>query len=240
MKKPIIGIIGSTNQLLSISDRKVIYPITFIFDNIRRAILKVGGDSIVITSNQDIDYSNTKPCDVPALTEEEKEDYISKLELCDGILIPGAIGWYEYDIFACQYALKRNMPLLGICRGHQLMAAADNIEVNEYKNTLFKTGTVVNHLQPGVKEAHSVKIESNTFLKHIVKKDQLMVNSNHLYGIIKTNKAVPAARSEDNLIESIEFSDKKFAVGIQWHPDSLLDIPEQYEIMREFVRSAVR
>jgi putative glutamine amidotransferase len=70
---------------------------------------------------------------------------------------------------------------------------------------------------------HEIRIKKNTLLYKILKKEKILVNSRHRSSI-KNTKYKVSSISKDNVIESIEDSNQKFYIGIQWHPENLYDI----------------
>lgn len=99
------------------------------------------------------------------------------------------------------------------------------VDANE-KDILKKNETIINHFKKGEKYVHKVNIQDNTKLKNIVNKDVICVNSKHNYNVSKVNNLVISAYSEDGLIEAVEYKDKKFVIGIQWHPESMIEYDE--------------
>jgi len=60
----------------------------------------------------------------------------------------------------------------------------------------------------------------------IISSSNIKVNSRHRYAITKVNNFIISSTSEDGVIESIESKDKTFVIGVQWHPEKLIDIDE--------------
>lgn len=231
-KKPIIGIIGRPD--IASDDDKVICA----YESTRRAIVKKGGIPILILPNQDLEYVNEKPNEINRLNNEQKEDLIRVLSLCDAILIPGGYKWFEYDEFIYNYALDKDIPILGICLGMQIMAKIDNYKINkDTKNILNETS--INHRQREEKYVHEVDLVDNTILKSIINKDTINVNSKHNYHIESTNELVISAYSKDGLIEGVEHKNKRFVVGVQWHPESMLEYDiDANKIFDRFINEA--
>lgn len=73
---------------------------------------------------------------------------------------------------------------------------------------------------------YKVRILKNTLLSNIVKKDEINVNSKHNYHVSKVNRFKVSAYSEDGLIEAIELPGKNFVMGVQWHPEKMVDYDE--------------
>ena len=229
-RKPIIGIVGRPD--ISKDDDLIIS----LGENYRKAVIKKGGISILILPPQDIKYEEYRPKDVVRLTDEEKNDLVRMINLCDGIIMPGGHKWYEYDEFICNYAIDHNIPLLGICMGMQLMGKIDNNKNNFIGDTTFKNDTNLNHDQKEEQYVHKVNILKDSFLWEIIQKDTIEVNSRHNYHIKKANFFKVVACSEDGLIEAIELSSNTFALGVQWHPEKMIEYDEKADkIFSEFL-----
>lgn len=231
--KPIIGIIGRPE--ITNEDDKVIT----LNEKVRQAIIKKGGIPLLIVPNQDIDYLSFSPHSVRKLTDEEKEELYSLVNICNGLLIPGGSRWYQYDEVIYNYALEKNMPTLSICAGMQMMCRIENEKENltEYTNKEIENTT--DHFKTNVKYAHKVNIVDNTKLKDIIKEETISVNSRHRYHVQVLRNLNVSAYSEDGLIEAVEYPSKDFVIGVQWHPETMLDYDEYAnKIFDEFIKKA--
>ena len=227
--KPIIGIVERTNR---IKNNK--YNI-FVNDNHRRAVIESGGIPISILPTQNIKYEqkDNKKENSP-LNEEEQEDVIRVIEKCDGIILQGGNYSYYFDEFIARYCIENDIPILGTCMGMQVLAAVD-CNTSRMKNVSFIKSNI-NHKQIEAKYVHNINIIKDSLLHSIIDKDEIKVNSRHMYKIINVNNAKVSAESEDGLIEAIEFPNKKFALGVQWHPEDLFDTDENmFKIFRAFI-----
>lgn len=228
--KPIIGVIGRPD--MASDDDKVIC----IWEGTRRAIVKKGGIPFLILPTQDVEYDSLKPKDTPKLTEEEKNELKRLVDMCDGLLLPGGYKWYEFDEFIYNYALEKNMPILGICAGMQMMCRIDQNKNNICKDTTVRNDTTINHHQRDKKYVHNVSIIDNTILSKIIDEKEIKVNSKHNYHVSSTANLKVSAYSEDGLIEAVEYDDKDFVIGVQWHPETMLDYDENAnKILDEFI-----
>ncbi len=228
--KPIIGVIGRPD--MASDDDKVIC----IWEGTRRAIVKKGGIPFLILPTQDVEYDSLKPKDTPKLTEEEKNELKRLVDMCDGLLLPGGYKWYEFDEFIYNYALEKNMPILGICAGMQMMCRIDQNKNNICKDTTVRNDTTINHHQRDKKYVHNVSIIDHTILSKIIDEKEIKVNSKHNYHVSSTANLKVSAYSEDGLIEAVEYDDKDFVIGVQWHPETMLDYDENAnKILDEFI-----
>lgn len=227
ISRPIIGILGVPTY--DEENESVIA----LYNDYKNAVVKGGCIPFMICPLLSIDYYGTKMSNIPELTDEEKVIYKEMIEMCNGLIIPGGYRMYEFDKYVVNYAIKKDIPILGICMGMQLLATIDNdsrcLEINE---------TNINHKQRNQKYVHKVKILEDTLLNDIIGKKEINVNSRHRYHVSKVNNFTISAYSEDNLIEAIELKDKKFVMGVQWHPEKMIDFDESAKkIFDEFINN---
>ncbi|NHN89642.1 gamma-glutamyl-gamma-aminobutyrate hydrolase family protein [Acetobacter conturbans] len=134
-------------------------------------------------------------------------------------------------------ALKRNIPVLGICGGMQLMAAA--LEGTLIQDISTEQPDALPHEQPNPRDqaGHIVHIEQNTLLGQIVGRGTMAVNSSHHQAVRTPGRARVSARAEDGIIEAIEYPSARFCVGVQWHPEFLID-PGDSALFAAFIQAA--
>ena len=131
------------------------------------------------------------------------------IDLCDGFILQGGSDYYDIDILITKYLYDKNIPTLGICLGMQTMAMTFNGIMGEISNHNNKN-----------KYVHEIEINKNSKLYNIIKKNKILVNSRHNSYILNTDLDVSAT---NNIIEAIEDKSKKFFIGVQWHPESIMD-----------------
>lgn len=144
---------------------------------------------------------------------------------------------FEFEI--TQKALARNMPVLGICGGEQLL-------------NVILGGTLIQHIpddvpnahqheQPGTKtvSGHTVDVVENTLLSQCVQGQKtLHVNTSHHQAVKDTGPGVVInAHAPDGIIEGIEHPDYKFCLGVQWHPEFSIS-PADDMITKAFVTAS--
>lgn len=224
MAKPIIGIVGRVATSKSGDDTICSW------EEIRLSIVKNGGVPLLILPINDFLYNKQE--EVPLLTEQEKEDLYSIVDLCDGLIFQGGLEWYEFDTVIYTYALEKDVPMLGICAGMQMMACVD--KYNTFKDLTIPNETFINHQEKTKRYVHEIRVEENTLLLDIVKSENLYVNSRHSCHIDGIKNFIISAYAPDGIIEAIEYPYKKFVLGVQWHPESMLKYDKQANKIFEY------
>jgi putative glutamine amidotransferase len=120
-----------------------------------------------------------------------------------------------------ELALARDLPVLGVCGGMQLLAVVLGGALHQ---DLEADLGVAGHQQPAPKDAasHAVTVAPGTLLASLAGAGSLAVNSTHHQAVRDPGRgAVVAARAPDGVIEAIEVPARRFALGVQWHPEAL-------------------
>ena len=223
MEKPVIGIIGNTYDTLP-----------GMFDSMERAyqnsyyvnaVMRNGGIPVILPAS--------------AITADTK----GIMRICDGLLFPGGedmtpsrygeeplpeIGVFKPEIdealfLAGSYALEREIPMLGICKGHQFLNVLMGGSL--YQDFSLTGKNHIQHLQKGKREylTHQVTVEDGTRLASILGAGSCMTNSMHHQAVKEVGKGLRvSARAVDGTVEAIE-DEGGLILGLQWHPESLLD-----------------
>ena len=135
----------------------------------------------------------------------------------------------KWEIALFKEAHKAEIPVLGICRGMQLINVA--LGGSLYQDIDHQLNCEFSHLPLDSKKrenleyvSHKVSILKRTHLNKILNSDYLNVNSHHHQAIKEIGaKLNIAAKSECGIIEAIENKNKAFLIGVQWHPEDLID-----------------
>ena len=135
-------------------------------------------------------------------------------------------------------ALARQMPILGICGGQQLLnVILGGTLIQHIPDTIEKP---LAHEQPNPRHeaGHEVAIVANTLLYRIVGAATLAVNSAHHQAVANPAPgAVINARASDGVIEGIEYPAHPFCLGVQWHPEFSITGGD-HKIFAAFVEAA--
>ena len=141
---------------------------------------------------------------------------------------------YEFEKKLIDYALENNKPLIGICRGCQTLNETNGgtiIDITQIPSSL-------NHRQTLDKEKpiHQITIQGR--LKQILQREVVEVNSVHSQAINKVAEGFkPIAKAKDGIIEAIESIKHNFVIGLQFHPEKMLETnPCFIKIFQEFIK----
>jgi putative glutamine amidotransferase len=132
-------------------------------------------------------------------------------------------------------ALDRDMPVLGICRGIQVLNVVRGGNLHQHLPDLVGHERH-KHDPPGVFVDHDVAIDPDTRLASILGETH-GVKSHHHQGLKQLGEGlVEAARADDGTVEAIEDPSRRFALGVLWHPEA----GENKRLFEALVEEALR
>lgn len=145
---------------------------------------------------------------------------------------------YELDLFKA--ALDRDIPALGICGGMQLMAVALGGKL--IGDISSEVAVSIEHEQkaPRDQAGHAVIIVPGTLLHRLTGVSTLGVNSSHHQAVADPGRFSLCASAPDRIIEAIELPDKKFMLGVEWHPELMTSVRPHLAIMLGFVQASTK
>ena len=146
-----------------------------------------------------------------------------------------------FEILLVKEADRLDKPVFGICRGIQLVNVA--FGGNLYQDISAQVGgEPIAHMQqpPYDVPVHTVSVEQNSPLYHIVNKEKLMVNSMHHQAVKDLAPSLKcASKSKDGLIECVYMPGRSFFLAVQWHPEYLWQAHQDHQrIFAAFVEAA--
>lgn len=216
--KPIIGI-------TVFEEKEIEKSFSLISNNYLNAVENVGGIPLFIPVSEDM------------------EDVKSYLNMVDAIIFSGGEGVGpinfgenpskftsninhsrdSFELALFKEAYNRDMPILGVCRGAQLVNVA--LGGNLYQDIFSEIPNCHGHMPSEMQVYdlfHLIDIKEESKLFDIFKKTELEVNSFHHQAIKNIGKDLKVtATAKDGVIEGIESLSRKFLVGVQWHPEDL-------------------
>jgi len=137
-------------------------------------------------------------------------------------------------------AASDGKPMLGICRGCQVMNVA--LGGTLYTHIPDQLPNALDHAYPGNKRTvlvHEVKLEEGTHIAEVMGEPIVKVNSLHHQGLKEIAPSLRiTGRAPDGLVEAVELPDHPFAIAVQWHPEWLTDQQVTQNLFRKFVEAA--
>ena len=129
----------------------------------------------------------------------------------------------EVELVLTEAALKKNLPIFGICRGIQLLNVALGGTLYQDINSQYENEAILHQQNARRREAsHFIEITKGSLLHEIVGKEKVAVNSFHHQALKKVPDVFEVtAKASDGIIEAIEMKDYPYCVGVQWHPEEM-------------------
>ncbi len=128
-----------------------------------------------------------------------------------------------YELKLIKLATDRNIPVLGVCRGEQLINVAFGGTLIQDINSQVQSAIKHKQDQAGTAPSHKIGLESGSQLAQIIGTDSAYVNSFHHQSVGKVAPGFkPVAFARDGIVEAIEAWPNRPVMGVQWHPESLL------------------
>ena len=229
--KPAIGIFPSYSD-----EKNYIYLKNLYFDE----VMNSGGIPVIIPVTDDVDIvsetlkhidglilSGGWDIDPEYYSEKNKgksENISAVLDKAESILI--------------KLAIEADVPILGICRGMQALNVFCGGSLYQDIPSEYETQTIHTKTKPDV-AFHNITVLPDTLLSEIIGTGEVKINSYHHQAAKKIAPGFEiAAYSEDGLVEAIYRKDKKFVLGVQWHPErSHNEVPANKIILNIFIKT---
>jgi putative glutamine amidotransferase len=218
--RPVIGICAAVERVSWGAWREVpssIMPLSY-----SRAVQAAGAVALLLP-----------PDDEVAQRPDELLDLIDGLMLAGGCdLDPASYGarphpetsgtWPERDRFELALthrAIERELPVLGICRGMQLLNVATGGTINQHLPD--QVGHGEHRHTPGRFSDHEVRLEEGSLAARAVGAGTTAVKSHHHQGVDELGEGLTASgwSTRDEIVEAIEMEGPPYALGVLWHPE---------------------
>ena len=228
--KPLIGLCGSVDAEQTQQ---------FLLRDYFSAVLRAGGLPVLLSMDMD---------------EEARADCLSRL---DGLMLAGGndvdptcycenpvreLGEVNslrdgFELALLPQAMKLDMPVLGICRGIQVMNVALGGTLYQDLPTQRADSRLIHRQEkPYDKPSHAVSIRDGSLLSNILGTNSFCVNSMHHQAVRDVAPALhTCAQAEDGVTEAVESDDRSFFLGVQWHPERMPADREATALFEAFV-----
>ena len=241
MTKPVIGILG--NLLIMEGGLFPGIERAYVNNDYVEAVEKAGGVPVImpVVSNEEVIENQIKNIDGMILSggydvspQCYGEEPQQKLEF----IFPQID---QYHLKAIEYCKKYKKPLLGICRGMQILNVAYGGTL--YQDLSYIEGCSIKHMQRAKRNApsHTVEISEGSHLYEIMG-SKVITNSFHhqcIKNIAPGFKVTAVAK--DGIIEAIESEEEDFILGVQWHPEAMIkDSVFMLDIFKKLIQESTK
>lgn len=224
MPRPVIGITCSRSVNGRWSDYSLGHFMEFAFDAYSQAVLNCGGAPLLVPISQDKNSIAAVCSRIDGLILSGGPDINPRFyreEPRQGLMdVDEAQDRMEIEL--TRQAVASELPVLGICRGLQVLNVAMGGTL--YQDIARQVPKACNHAPRADRGtvSHKVRIEPHTRLQSVLQRRSLWVNSKHHQAV---NHPAPglvvSAVATDGIIEALEASDQAFVIAVQWHPEGL-------------------
>jgi putative glutamine amidotransferase len=194
----------------------------YVFSEYAQAIVACGGTAVLLPADQ------------------AEGTLAAALQRLDGLLLSGGPDlhprWYgeaprqglgdvdeeldRMELEAARLALEMDLPLLGICRGIQVLNVA--LGGTLYQDIALQVEGAIGHAPPidkGV-NSHTVRIDPESRLEAVVGRESIWVNSKHHQAVKDVGRGLSVcAQAQDGIVEAVSLPEHRFVLAVQWHPE---------------------
>jgi putative glutamine amidotransferase len=234
-KKPIIGITGAYMK------RNEHMEGVYVHHDYHKTVAANGGIPVILPFiNPEITLETIPLCDGIILSGGEDVDPQSYGQDPHIHLGPTLPDRDLVEIEIVKYAIRHNIPILAICRGVQILNVALGgtliQDIPSQRNEPIQHSQTVERRR----DTHWVKVSEDSKLFQILGSDRMRVNSLHHQALDKvSNDLRVVAMSSDGIVEAVEYIHSSFAIGVQWHPESMASTNSSMNnLFIEFIKSS--
>ena len=195
-----------------------------------------------------VEQSGAVPVVLPPVSSEDVPALLDRL---DGVLLSGGVdvdpALYgqephprlgrvnrrrdDFELALVGEALRRDLPILAICRGQQVLNVAAGGTLVQDIPSLVEGGAKHDGKGPRWRRAHAVEVTAPSRLREILGRDAVPVNSIHHQAVERVGDGlvVTARCPEDGVVEGLERPASHFVVAVQWHPESFWNREDSFQ-----------
>lgn len=205
-------------------------------------------DGWIIGGGTDVDpdlYGGDAPEDVEARFEDAGQTFMERVVA----VLVGVVRWLlstkrpgkldaardALETAVIEDALARGLPVLGICRGMQLLNVVLGGDLIQDVRPMYSEHAYVRSVFPRKR----IRLTPGSRLASILGREDCRVNALHRQAVQRIgNGLVPVAREPSGVVQAIERPDGPLVLGLQWHPELLPQLPRQRRLFRALVLAA--
>jgi putative glutamine amidotransferase len=214
----------------------------YTFSDYSQAVLHAGGAPVIIPAAQDADSLSRILDSVQGLILSGGPDVHPKRYGEEPMAGLGEVdeALDAMELMAAGLALERDIPILGICRGIQVLNIALGGTLYQDIPSQVPDSLCHNPKTDKAVNTHTVRIEVRSRLRRIFGKSEIWVNGKHHQALKESAPGlVVTARARDGVIEAVEHPDKRYVIGVQWHPEGTWrDDACSKKLFRSFLHAA--
>lgn len=143
----------------------------------------------------------------------------------------------ELEKHLIRYALQNKLPMLGICRGAQLINIVLGGSLYQQIHDFYGETPFIRTLLPRKR----IRLKTNSLLSDILHSHSSVINALHNQAIKETGRGVRVtAIDHAGVVQGIEYEEEEFVIGVQWHPEYLPQLPQHQALFKRLVETADR
>lgn len=219
MKKPIIGITSNIEEELDLQN----YDRTTVCIDYTKAVVAAGGIPIIIPITGNLEVIKEQLSIIDGLILSGGEDITPTIYGEDFKLGIKRVSPQrdKHEIMVFNEFLKTKKPMLGICRGMQLMNVC--LKGSLFQDLKYSKEELIQHVQDFYPDlaTHEINIKEGNLLYELFGK-RVWTNSFHHQAVDRLGEGLEIiARANDNIVEAIYMKEHPFFYGVQWHPEMM-------------------
>jgi putative glutamine amidotransferase len=241
-RKPLIAMTGARSTGGAWGKYSLGHFMDYLLSDYSQALLQAGGASVIIPAAQDRAGLSAVLDRVQGLIlsggpdihpRRYGEEPIAGLGEIDAVLD-------EMELAVARLAVDRDLPVLGICRGIQILNVALGGTLFQDIPTQLPESICHTPKSDKAVNTHTVQLAAASRLHHICDAREVWVNSQHHQAVKDLAPGlVVTARARDGVVEGVELPDRRFVVGVQWHPEGTWrEDPYSQKLFRSLVETA--